>query len=164
MISSICRHVPFAFSIWVWNDPSSPAERMALPPKATTAIGRDMERLLVLGADGGDNVVAEAAEVDRDSVLGVLDLAARLDFAAQLSRQLDDLRDAGRAHRVALGLEPTRWVDGQPPGDGGRALAHREVRLAAFEQAQFLTDRQLEHDERVMKLCEGNVLGAYARH
>ena len=46
---------------------------------------------------------------------------ARARFAAQLPHDLDHLRRARRAHRMALGEQPARRIDRNAPADAGRA-------------------------------------------
>lgn len=118
---------------------------------------------LFRGQDGGHDVVAETAEVDRQSGLGAFHLTLA-GLAAELLDQLDDLRDARRAQRMTLGLQTAGGVDRHLAVDLGLALARSQMAGAAREEADFLGLRNLQDLERVMQLGHVDVLGTDARH
>ena len=80
------------------------------------------------------------------------------------SQQLDDLRDARRADRMALRLQPAAGVD------RGLATQHRAARLeplpgcSRVAEAEVLVGDELGDREAVVDLGEVDVLGSDAGH
>ena len=84
--------------------------------------------------------------------------------AGELHGGDDVLRDAGGAHRVALGLEPAGDVDGQLAVLEDPAFLERAGALAGFGQAHGLVHEQFGDGEAVVDFGEVQVLEPDACH
>src|SRR5215470_9597472 len=93
---------------------SSPHEpqRIAVswPPRAFSKNARAVTVGSVTTEEAHQDGRGVAAERVRESPARPLDLPGP-GLAAELGDDLGHLRGAGRADRVALGLQPSRWVD-----------------------------------------------------
>ncbi len=82
---------------------------------------------------------------------------------AQLAHDLDHLRRAGCAHRMALGEQPARRIDRNPPADAGRAAVEQRGALAARAEPERLVVDQLGDRERVVHFGDVDILRAETR-
>ena len=104
---------------------------------------------------------AAAADEVREPDARVLDLApARL--AAQLHDQLVDLREPGRAARVAARDQAAVGVEGNAPAERGLLLLDELLGLALRAEAEQLVVLELLVREGVVAEREVDVLGAEA--
>src|SRR3712207_6542536 len=79
--------------------------------------------------------------------------------AAQLLDDLDDLRHAGRAGRMALRHQSTTRVHRDAAAERGGAFLQQLWRFAAATEAERLVVEQLGDGEGVVQLDEVEVLG-----
>src|SRR5580765_7158835 len=103
-----------------------------------------------------------AAEGVHEARRGAVDLS-RARLAAELRDDLADLRRAGRADRVALGLEAAGGVDGNLAAEARPALFRRQAAGARLEEAEALGGDDLGDREAVVQLGHLHVRRRLAR-
>src|SRR5262249_10578011 len=104
------------------------------------------------------SLAAEHAHADRGRVAAERVDQARLcavdltpsGFAAELGDDLGHLRGAGRADRMALGLEPAGRVDGHLSAEARPALLRGDAARARLEETEALGRHDLGHREAVV--------------
>src|SRR5262245_11918495 len=120
---------------------SSPqaSQRIAVscPPRAFSKNARAVTVGSVTAEETHQHGRSIAAQGVRESPARSLDLA-RPGLAAELSHDLRHLRRAGRADRVALGLEPARRVHRNFSAEARETLLGRAAAGAGLEEAQAL--------------------------
>ena len=156
----------------------------ALPRRAACAMPRPMPRaapvttatcsgsnLLVAHAHDSQQVDGRGRVVDAgDAAAGALRQAdaravdlARAGAALQLPHDLDHLRDAGGAERMALGEQAAARVDRHAAAEPRGAGAQQRHRLAVRRQAQRLVVQQLGDREGVVQLDHVDVASGRGR-
>src|SRR2546426_6622921 len=116
--------------------------RVSAPSRACAKRGPSVTQEVSLPCE--DSLTAEEAQEEGGGVAaeGVGEAATRaLDLprtrlTAQLRDDLADLRRAGGADRVALGLQPARWVYGDLAAQARPALLGGEAARARLEEAE----------------------------
>src|SRR5262249_41635322 len=120
---------------------SSPHEpqRIAVscPARAFSKNARAVRVGSVTTEEAHQNGRGVAAQCVRGPRARAADLA-RPGLAAELSHDLRDLRGAGRADRVALGLQAPRWVHRNLSAEARQALLGGAPAGAGFEEAEAL--------------------------
>ena len=98
----------------------------------------------------------------REPNLRALDLALA-GSTLQLLGQLDDLRDACRAHRVALAEQAAGSVDRQAATEPGDAVGDQLAAVTLRAQAERLVGEDLARRRSVVQFDDREVLGPEAR-
>ena len=111
----------------------------------------DHERCVGEDVDHRDAGPAAADVVLERVAVAHLDLALA-GLAPQLPPALGELRDAGRADRVALGEQPAGRVHRDAAGERRLALERRDTALALVEEAEVLDVEDLGDREAVVDL------------
>src|SRR5213076_613746 len=127
------------------------ARRAPRPPGSVRGFIHNLSRLV--GEDRHARDRARAAQVVGEADLRALHLP-RAGLAAELCRELVDHAHAGRAHRVAVGLEPARGIHRLLAAEIGAPLLDEPAALAARAEAQVLVVQDLGDGEAVVHLGE----------
>ena len=112
--------------------------------------------------DGDRRHRGGTTDVVRECDTRAVDLVGRL--AAQLLEQLDALRDAGGARRMALGLQPAARVHGEPPAHRGLPRLDERGTAEAVAEPEVLVVDELDTGEAVVHLGDVDVGRSDARH
>ncbi len=103
------------------------------------------------------HVVAEPAEIDRQPVLGVLDLALFGQLVAQLPDDIHHLGYAGAAHRVAARFQAAGEIDRYLPSQASFTRQGRLTALALLEEADVLALGDLQDGEGIVQLGDVDI-------
>src|SRR5438067_473307 len=134
-----------------YDSSSRLARRAPRPPGSVRGFIHNLSRLV--GQDRHARDRARAAQVVGKADLRALHLP-RAGLAAELCRELVDHAHAGRAHRVAVRLEPARGIHRLLAAEIGAPLLDEPAALAARAEAQVLVVQDLGDGEAVVHLGE----------
>src|SRR5262245_26468976 len=142
--------------------PSLSRPRPAATGRSVTKPAPKRRRRRSLAREQAHRAHAPAADQVGESDARALHLATAR-FAAQLERDLVDLRQARRPARVAAGDEPAVGVEGDAPAELRRALLDELLGVALRAEAQQLVVLELLVREGVVAVGDGDVARAEPR-
>src|SRR2546425_433339 len=127
------------------------------PSRAVSKNFLSVTAVSVTAEQAHENRGRVAAEGVGEAHLGAIDLALT-SLTAKLGHDLDDLRGAGRADRVSLGLQAPRRIDGNLAAEARPAFLGGDAASPRLEQPEAFRRHDLGDGEAVVELDHVDVV------